>query len=244
MDNYTTPLTVIIVLIAFIGESTFGFGGGLLSIPLLSIYLEPEHAIALVAIFQLLVGILVFTTYKEVEWSLVGPVVLGTLPGTILGILALGSVQDEFVRWFLAIFILAFLIKSRYFPLISFSKKSLLGGITSGLLFGFFQGSLGLGGPNLVIYFKELSRNTLSFRAHAILLLSIANLIRVLILPSTDMLDKNVLDLTIIILPFFIVGIFAGSYISKVISQRTYSILVEIMLGISFLGLVLKNLIS
>ena len=204
--------------------------------------MDPQDAIALVAIFQLLIGGLIFTTYKDVEWYLVLPVIFGAVAGTGIGMYFLGALDPYFLRWFLALFILSFLIKNRFFPSYAFSRASLTGGMTSGLLSGFFQGSLGLGGPNLVIYFKELSKDKNSFRAHAILLLSISNLVRIILAPMTHMFSSEILTLSVYILPFFLLGVFYGNSISKIISPKTYSFMVEVLLSISFLCLVFKNL--
>lgn len=234
-------LNIIIITFAFLAEATFGFGGGLLSIPLLSTIIDPLDAINTVAIFQLLIGVLIFTSLKNIDWKLVKPVVIGAILGTVIGFQLINQLNEVAIRWFLVIFIASFLYKTKFHPNISFSKASISGGLTSGIFFGLFQGSIGLGGPNLVIYFKELSTSKESFRAHAILLLSIANVIRMLLAFSHTNINENVSQLFFYTLPFFIIAICSGSYLSNKISQEVFNKLVEILLFISLIALIFKN---
>lgn len=58
MNEVTIAATIIIAL-AFFGESIFGFGGGLIAIPLLSLLIGVKDAVTLVLIFQLLMGLMI-----------------------------------------------------------------------------------------------------------------------------------------------------------------------------------------
>ncbi len=62
-------LAILIISIAFLGESIFGFAGALISVPLLSLFLGVHDAVTLVLIFQLCTGLLIFKAYKHVNWK-------------------------------------------------------------------------------------------------------------------------------------------------------------------------------
>src|SRR5258708_33640020 len=74
--NETALLAAIIIAIAFFGESIFGFGGGLISIPLLSLLIGVKGAVTLVLIFQLLTGLLIWKSYKHIDWKSAKPMTL------------------------------------------------------------------------------------------------------------------------------------------------------------------------
>ena len=78
-------LVALIIAVAFLGEAIFGFGGGLISVPLLSLILNVKEAVTLVLIFQLRMGLLIFKSYKHITWKVAKPMTLGVIVGTILG---------------------------------------------------------------------------------------------------------------------------------------------------------------
>jgi len=69
----TTLLISLIIVIAFGGEALFGFGGGVVAVSLLSLFLDVHEAVVLVAIFQFLLGFIVLRNFREVAWSLLPP---------------------------------------------------------------------------------------------------------------------------------------------------------------------------
>ena len=62
-------LTAIIIAVAFFAQSLLGFGGGLLCIPLISLYMPIQDAVSLVMVFQFSMGLLIFKTYKDISWQ-------------------------------------------------------------------------------------------------------------------------------------------------------------------------------
>src|SRR5688500_12229455 len=113
-------LTPLIIFIAFFCESIFGMGGGFISIPLLSLLLGPKTGVVVVLLFQLFMGFLIFPTRKHIQWTLVLPMTITLVVGTILGTYMLAIVSDQFLRKFLAITIFIFLAKMIFFPKVSF----------------------------------------------------------------------------------------------------------------------------
>jgi len=65
----TVWLIVGIITLAFLGEAMFGFGGGLIAVPLLSLLLGVKEAVTLVLIFQVLMGFLLIRCYRDIAWK-------------------------------------------------------------------------------------------------------------------------------------------------------------------------------
>lgn len=234
----------LVILIAFVGEALFGFGGGIVAVPLLTFRIEVRDAVLLTSLFQFLIGVLVFRNLASIPWRLVLPLVLGMVCGVPAGVACLEVLKPEALRWVLALFIVAFLIRSRWFSGASVSSPSLLVGYISGACSGFFQGCIGVGGPNLVIYLRRLVSDQGAFRAAMIFLLSVANLLRVVQGSWEGMFSPSVLRLGFIALPFFVVGVVAGQRCHRRVPERVYYATIHGLLLVSALSLALKNLQS
>jgi uncharacterized membrane protein YfcA len=137
----TTLLISLIIVIAFGGEALFGFGGGLVAVPLLSLFLDVHDVVVLVAIFQFLLGFLVLKNFREVAWSLLPPLLVGMVLGVLMGVKILPIVSEQLLRVLLAAYILAFLVKTKLAPELAVTRASWAGGIFSG---GSFRISPGL----------------------------------------------------------------------------------------------------
>lgn len=75
-----------VVILAFGGEALFGFGGGMVAVPLLSLVLDVKEAVMLVSIFQFFVGFLILKNYKQVAWHIIPPMMIGMIIGVAIGV--------------------------------------------------------------------------------------------------------------------------------------------------------------
>lgn len=236
-------VSVIIIFIAFFGESMFGFGGGLVAIPLLSLLLGVKDAVTLVLIFQLLMGLLIWKTYRQIEWKVAKPMTFGLIIGTVAGTLLLAQSSIVFLQLFLAIFILIFLIKTFFFNGFSFgSKTSSIIGSSVGASGGLFQGLIGTGGPVLMMYLSvAISRKTI-LRATLIYLFFITSIIRVGLSIPQGLFTSRLLNLALIALPFFLLAIALGQIAHYKVSEKYYKITIYIILLSASISLLFKSL--
>lgn len=234
-------LTLLIISFAFFGEAIFGFGAALIAIPLLSLVLGIKDAVAVVLIFQLLIGILILKTYKFIDWSTARPMSYAIIIGTIIGTLLLSSSSPAFLQIFLAIMITLFLIKSAFFNSITLGRrKNTLSASAAGLSGGLIQGLIGTGGPILTMYVSVATKKKISIRATLIYLLFVTSVVRVLISLPQQLFNDRVVQLSLISFPFFIAAIFIGQHLHHKINEKYYRLSINIILGISALALILK----
>lgn len=238
IEAYST----LVVLFAFVGEALFGFGGGLVAVPLLSLALDVREAVLITSVFQFLIGFLVFRNLSKIPWKLVLPVMAGMLVGVPIGVASLDVLDPAVLRRILALFILIFLARIRWFPDLSVRSASLSGGLASGLISGFFQGCIGTGGPSLVVYLKQIAGDRQFFRAALIFLLSVANLARIVQVGATGMFSPSVVWLSAIALPFFLIGIILGQRFHRKVPEQIYYRSVYALLFLSALSLMWKDL--
>jgi uncharacterized protein len=231
-----------IITLAFLGESIFGFGGGLISIPLLSIFLDVKDSVTLILIFQFFMGLLIIGSYKHIAWKTLLPMTITLVFGTILGTYLLSTVSDSFLRIFFAFTIFAFLLRMLFFNGLEFIKKKMkTWSAISGFLGGLLQGIIGISGPLLTMYLLVALPKKSEFRAALIYLFFITSIIRVIISYTEGLFNQTVTTLALTIIPFFLLAIYAGHHIHKRIDEKYYRIAVYIILFVSAVLMLIKH---
>lgn len=236
-------LTILIIAMAFFGESLFGFGGGLIAIPLLSLILGVKDAVTLVLIFQFLIGILILKNYKSIDWKVAKPMTYTLVVGVAAGTLLLSGLSTAFLQIFLAVIIILFLIKSEFFGSITLGKgRNNLYASIAGLGGGMLQGLIGAGGPVLTMYTSTAIDKKIAIRATLIYLFFIPNIVRMAVSAPQQLFTTQIIDLFLLCLPFFALAIYLGQRIHRHINERYYRLGINIVLGFSAFALLIKAL--
>lgn len=237
----TYALSTLIIFGAFFGQAIFGFGGGLLSVPLLSVILSVQDAICTSLIFQLLTGLILLKSWDQIPWQTIRPLGLGLFVGTIVGILMLAYTPDFYLRLLLLAFILLFLIRSRVFKERRFPGiQRPIWATTTGVMAGFVQGILGTGGPVVIIYLNETVEDQGQFRSAAIITLFGCNVLRLFIAAPTGLLSAPVAKVSLIALPTFLIALALGQRLHHVVPAETYRGGVELLMVIAAITLGVK----
>jgi uncharacterized membrane protein YfcA len=150
--HWTALPIILILFVATLIRSVFGFGEALLAVPLLALFMPVEVAAPLAVLVSITIALLIlFQDWRLVHVRDAGWLVLSTLFGIPLGLLLLRTTPESIVKAILAVVIIAF------------SAYSLIGRQARELtddrfarLFGFHAGVLGgaygMNGPPLAIY--------------------------------------------------------------------------------------------
>ena len=153
MDTITLQILVVVFFATLI-RSTFGFGEGLIAVPLLALRIPVAVAAPVVVLLSITIAaVVVIQDWRKIHVRSTGWLLAPTLVGTPLGILLLTSIHQHFVKAALATVLLLF---SGYFllgkkppELHSDNRAWLLG---CGFFAGVLGGAYGMNGPPLVIY--------------------------------------------------------------------------------------------
>jgi len=145
-------LTPLVLFLATIIRSAFGFGEALIAVPLLALLMPVEVAAPVAVLVSITVAlIIVVQDWRKVHLRSAFGLVLSTLFGIPLGLLLLRAVPESVVKAVLAMVIIAFsaqtLLKGEYHELKN-DKFAWLFGFTAGVL----GGAYGMNGPPLVMY--------------------------------------------------------------------------------------------
>jgi len=166
MDAATLQVLVV-VFIATLIRSAFGFGEALVAVPLLALCIPLKVAAPLAVLVSITIAAAVVAQdWRKIHIRSTGWLVASTLFGTPVGLLLLTSRHQRAVMVALAIFIMTFavysLIGSKPPELKRDSRIWLLG---CGFCAGMLGGAYGMNGPPLVIYGAMRRWSAQHFRA-------------------------------------------------------------------------------
>jgi uncharacterized membrane protein YfcA len=151
--DHTTAYVMLVVLLASLIRSTFGFGEALVAVPLLALALPIDLAAPLAVLLSIVIAaVVVVQDWKSVHIASATWLLVPTLIGIPLGIVLLTSAHQFFVKAVLGIVIASFsifVLMKQPPELHSESRPWLLG---CGFLAGVLGGAYGMNGPPLVIY--------------------------------------------------------------------------------------------
>jgi uncharacterized membrane protein YfcA len=165
--DITTVFVLIVIFVATLIRSVFGFGEALIAVPLLALRLPVNVAAPLAVLVSITVAaVIILQDWRKIHLRSTGWLVLPTLFGIPLGLLLLTSGNHRAVKATLAIIIMAFsayaLIGRRPPELHSDSRRWLL---LCGFFAGILGGAYGMNGPPLAIYGAMRRWSAQHFRA-------------------------------------------------------------------------------
>ncbi|HWK99616.1 MAG TPA: sulfite exporter TauE/SafE family protein, partial [Parapedobacter sp.] len=158
--------TVLIVFLATLVRSSFGFGESLVAVPLLALYLPIEIAVPVSVLASVFVaGVIVVHDWDKIHVRSAGWLVFFAALGIPLGLWLLINTDERWVKGLLAIVLIAFSVYSLSGKRPASLSESRLGLFFCGLLSGVLGGAYGLNGPPLVVYGAMRKWSAQHFRA-------------------------------------------------------------------------------
>lgn len=163
----TTLYILLVVFLATLIRSAFGFGEALVAVPLLALRIPLPIAAPLAVLVSITVaGVIVVQDRRMVHMRSAGWLVLSTLLGIPLGLLLLTHGNQHLIKAVLAVLILTFSTYSllgRSAPQLHHDSRAWLFGC--GFFAGILGGAYGMNGPPLVIYGTMRRWSAQHFRA-------------------------------------------------------------------------------
>jgi uncharacterized protein len=233
-------ISIAIVFTAFFLRGFTGFGSAVFGVPLILLIAGISFVVpAYLVLDAAATGILTIETKKYFSWRIALPVVLGMIPGNIVGTYILSSYEIPILKIILGTLILAFsvyILFVRETPEIK-DRRGVFGfiaGVVSGVLGGIF----GVSGPPIVIYLKYRIPQKDMFRAQIVLLIIFENVFRLFLYSFGGLFNPYNLVFALIFLPAMALGLFFGSRTNIKASQRTFDIIAAGILTMAGAGLI------
>ena len=236
-----TPTTLLVLLILFFAtliRSTFGFGEGLIAVPLLALCLPVSTAAPLAVLVSVTVaGIVVIQDHRHIHIKSAAWLIAASTLGIPIGLWLLRAANENLVKALLGSFIAAFSawsLKSHKKFHLDHDHLPLL--LLCGFLSGITGGAYGMNGPPLVIYGSLRHWSAQHFRATLQAYFLPASAIGLLGYYLAGLWNATVTHDYLLSLPLVIAAIFIGRWINHRLRGDTF-------LRIIYVGLILIGLL-
>jgi uncharacterized protein len=169
--NPITLHVLVVVFVATLFRSAFGFGEALIAVPLLALRIPLETAAPLAVLLSVTVAaVIVVQDWRKIHMRSAGALVISTLFGIPLGLWLLIAVNEHAVKLVLALIIMAFaayslVLVSRNRTTFELQSDKPVWMLSCGFLAGVLGGAYGMNGPPLVIYGSLRRWSAQHFRA-------------------------------------------------------------------------------
>ncbi len=249
------PSLAIIALcsaICFVAATIVGFSGfgfALITVPLLTIFLDLKLVVPLELLLALFcVTILSAKNMRFIKEPAVIYLFLGMMAGTVVGAWLLNNLETGLLKKILGILIVLFAVhiyrrsgrerepRTREGGRIVGAAIALFVGLLSGIAGGMF----GTSGPPLVVYVDHFAKDKSAFRAQLVVLFMLNNAVRIILYSWHSLLTVPIAKFAFWLLPAVMLGLFLGSKMHFQVSEKAFSKAIAAMLCISGLLLVIR----
>jgi len=239
VDNHFIVIAIIIFLASFV-QGFSGFGFALVSIPLLTLFIDIKTAVPLGALCGFVVNIYLSIGLKQhFNFSELRKIILGSILGIPIGVMILNLGSPDFLKIILGIFVVSFVILNLA-KVVQPREVSSNWGYLAGILSGFFGGAFNTNGPPILIYFLLKGWDKVKQKA----MISGFFLVTSAIIVSSHIISgittADILFEFIKLLPIVIVGIWLGTVLFKYVSTELFNKIVLWGLLIIGAGLILR----
>lgn len=240
--SYTQySLALLILIVAYTFRGVTGFGSGLISIPLLALFLPLTFVVPFISILDISASIIhVIHTRQHVSWKVIFRALPFAVIGVTFGLFIIKSINTLILVKALGAFIILFAIYSLISPTLK-KNDSRVWPVFAGF-FGSLIGTLfGTGGPFYVFYFQLQHLDKTVFRATCAAVFLLDGLIRATGFTLSGFYTASVLLNILYALPIMFFAMYIGEHLHTNISQRAFQRAIGIFLILSGLALLFKS---
>lgn len=222
------------VFIAAVARGFSGFGFTLLTVMSLSFVLPAAVIVPAMFVMEIAAGLKLLPAIRgQVHWRSIRVLVIAAIAATPLGAWLLASLPDEQVKLMLAI-------------MVSLTGLALLGGFklqrmpslfstaATGVGAGVLNGSLGLGGPPVIVFFLGSPLALEAGRASIIAAFLAMDIAALPALWALGMLTQQALVLGLLALPALVLGVMLGTRLNgRVAEAKARRLMILLMLAMA-----------
>jgi uncharacterized protein len=199
-----------------------GFGFALAAVPSLSLLFDPIIVVPLTLLLAVLAGIQVLHRLRDlVDWRSVWILLAGSLIGSPLGVWLLTALHPNGLRVATGFVLMAAVGLLWRQPRLSNAPAAPLG-IMAGIVSGILNGSTGMGGPPVILYFLSSNDSVAVARASLILYFFFSSIGTLAFDAGKGLIDLHVLVLTLSLFPAVYLGNWLGTRSFDGSSAATY----------------------
>ena len=235
---------ILCIFVSAVIRGYSGFGFSALTVSSLSFVLPPIEIIPLVFLLEIAASInMLPMVWKEVDWKILKWLILGNVVGTPFGIFLLVNINQEIIRFTISILVFfSCIFLLRQFKFSSNLGKSWTLGV--GSFSGVVNGSTGVGGLPIAIFFLSASGGATLTRASLVAYLFFSDIYASLISGTQHIISLELFSRTLIFLVPMTIGIYIGHKNFVKTTQKSFRKFVLIFLVILSLAGILRSILS
>lgn len=203
--------SLVCIFLAAIVRGYSGFGFSLLAITALSLTLPPAEIVPSIFMLEVAASLhLLPGIWRDVHWKSLGPLIVGCLITTPLGVHLLATVPAAPMQIALAMFVLA----ATWLLWLGFALKSMPGGIAStavGAASGFANGAFGIAGPPVILFYFASPAGNIAGRASVIVFFLATDLIGLAFQSREGLVTWDAFFRALTFLPALLIGVWLGA---------------------------------
>jgi len=234
-------ITLLVGLIVFAGhlvKGVSGFGSALFAVPLLLLILDVKLVAPVFLLFDVTSGaLLVGSNWRSIDRRLLLLLISGMLVGTGLGTWLLLSFSHEILKRILGVLVtswaLATLLRKEPGSLPPGSPWSTALAPLSGFLGGTLGAMFSVNGPPIIIYLSQVLKEKEAFRATLYGVFFADACYRMVLFTANGLLNREVFDFALLMVPFLVAGVAAGSWLQRFIDQELFRKVVAVILTVT-----------
>ncbi|WP_420328139.1 sulfite exporter TauE/SafE family protein [Mameliella sp.] len=242
MELFTPSVfAVAIPAVIFAGISKGGFGSGVAfaSASILAIVLDPGVALGLMLPLLMLIDVASLPAYwRKWDWASVRVLLIGSLPGTILGALFYAWTDPDAIRLLIGSIALLFVAwrMAQATRLIRLGETEFSPGVGLALggLLGFTSFVSHAGGPAASVYLLGRKLGKTTFQSTTVLIFWAVNLSKSGIYAGMGIFTWDMLKLDLFLIPFALLGTWLGVKAHHMLPERLF-------FGIAYVALTLTG---
>ena len=234
-DGAALDTSAMLIVIAVLFLYTFvgicaGFGGGLTSMPLITMVLPLKMA----APMSVMVGTAtaLYATWlsrKETDWKSAAVLILFSFAGIPVGLYALSYLPDHIMKIGLGGFIIIYSFYSLFIPRLPIYDKRWIAA-PMGAIAGALGAAFSTTGPPVVMYGMLRNLGPAAFRGTLNAFFTANNIAIIGGLATSGILTISTFKLVLFCIPTMILGSIVGQYVHKRISVKIFRIMVFLLL--------------
>jgi uncharacterized protein len=216
------PLAVAVAAISGVVRGFSGFGSALIYVPLMAAIYEPRIAAVTLLIIDSIAS-MPFTVRetRRCNWREVAPVTLAAIATFPIGTFALQYLEPITLRWGIAILVVTLLAVMmsgwRYHV-----RPSAPVSVGVGLIAGIGAGATQVSGPAAIIYWLGGPNSAATIRANLMVYFALIAIASYVIYYLRGLFTADVLVLSLLIGPIFIVAMAVGAFLFRGSSEHAY----------------------
>jgi len=218
----TFALAGLIFFLAGLIQGITGFGAGLVAIPLLLLIIDVKIAVPLLMLNNVLMTSYLSFTYRSIlDWRKIYPLLVGTIPGIIIGTKCLAIIDPHLVRLLLGILLISYSLYNLFAQPRPLNMPGYIAYI-AGLLTGFITGLVSAGGPPVIIYttLTDWSKDQIKATLSGFFICNAT--FTVIVHALSGMTTIRTLQYLVVTMPLIVLGAYLGSHLTDTINRRTY----------------------